>query len=168
MKLAEFIAQRCHVALDRVMLLRHSGENIAALRYLGGTVEEYTAIQPTDSKYDYHRLGEPEVKVVVVVLDDQVYAVFEITGVEAEGSTFELFSPAHLAFDTQRGRVARAARKYRLDRVPTAVDGLPVTGWERRQRTPVQRCRGRFFFEIEVQSPQVRPSTEGVGRRNET
>ena len=136
------------------MLLRHSTGSVQKLLSCGATIEEYTAIQPNGTYYDYRLPNKPEVQVVVVVVDEKVYGVFRITGIEAEGTNYSLASPEYREFDRIRKKPELSARRYSLERIPSVVDGQPVTGWERRQRTPVQRADSGFFFNIEV--PEVR------------
>lgn len=81
--LAQTVSRETGVPTDQILLLRHASENIHALVGLGGTVEEYTALQPVGSKYDFLHVRRPPVHVVVVIVYGSVYNVYQIEGVEA-------------------------------------------------------------------------------------
>ena len=130
------------------MFLRHGNDSIAALRQNGATVEEFTAIQPIGSKYDYFNPKKERVHVVVVLVEDQVYGVFRVLRVEAEGTNHSLGSEPYRRFDSNKR--TRSCRRFSLQRLSSISTGLPVRGWERRTRTPVQRSSDSFFDEIEV------------------
>ena len=132
------------------MFLRHGNDSVAALRNYGATVEEFTAIQPIDSKYDYFHTRKPQISVVVVIVNDHVYGVFTILGVEATGTNLSVASPEYRRFDSERGKPTRECRKFLLRRLSSIATGLPVHGWERRTRTPVQRNTDSFFAAVEV------------------
>ena len=152
MILADLIHRESGVPLAEIMLLRHSNAEVAKARSHNVSIEEYTALQPTDSKYDFHRSGATPISVVVVVVDDRVNAVYRVTGIEAEGSVYALGSPAYQQFELARQKDDRACKRFRLIAQPSAAIGLPVRGWNGRTRTPVQRADGGFFDEIEVGS----------------
>lgn len=154
--LAELIASEAGVALDRVMLLRHSNARLSELAKRGGSIEEYTRVQPTDSKYDYTQPGTPPIDVIAVIVGDDVHAVYRITGIEAEGTTYSLVSPAHRQIDIDRKRPERPAKKFRMARFESVSVGQTVRGWESRSRTPVQRSSGSFFLEITVDVAEPR------------
>lgn len=149
MSLAEQVANEFGVSLRNVMLLRHSNESVKKLLATGATVEDYTFTQPADKTYDYlHRDKEP-IEIVVVIVQDRVYGVYRVLGVESEGTTYSLTSEAHQRFDIERGKPPRPAKRYSMDSLPTALAGLAVKGWEgSRSRTPVQRANGAFFHQI--------------------
>lgn len=152
--LADTVSQETGIPIQQILLLRHSSENIRGLLRLGGTVEEYTALQPVDSKYDFLHATKGRTRAVVVIVHDYVYEVYEVTGVEAEGSAYSLASAAHHEFDLARDRPDRHVRRFRLVPLLSRVVGQPIRGWEgSRTRTPVQRSDGAFFEEIEVDLP---------------
>lgn len=150
MYLVSAVAAAAKVNPDEIMLIRHSNSTVERLLSFGGTVEEYTAVQPTGSKYDYLHPSEPKISIVVVIVNDCVHGVFRVLGVEREGTSFTLTSSAHRRFDEARDKAERPARRFKLEVVETKLLGLAVRGWEKRSRTPVQRCNGGFFWEIEV------------------
>ena len=78
MNLASAVARESGVAVKQVMLLRHANGKVAALFRAGGQIEEYTLVQPTDSKYDFRATGRPPIKVVAVIVNDHVFALYEI------------------------------------------------------------------------------------------
>lgn len=153
MELALAAASAGGVSPSSVMLLRHSDQTIGQLLRAGGTIDEYTAVQPIGSKYDYFDAAQSPVSVVVVIVNDHVHGVFRVLGVEREGTTYSLTSAAHRRFDEVRGKKERPARRYTLDEIPTQLKGAAVRGWKSRERTAVQRSSGGFFHEIEVDDP---------------
>lgn len=156
--LAAIVAKEQGVDPGAIMLLRHASDTIRQLRELGGTVEDYTVVQPLDSKYDYRHSRKPPVEVVVVIVDDRVEALYRIDGVERLGTNFELETPAMRILNQSRGRPERKARRYAMTPLRSAVLGLPVRGWKDRQRTPVQRSDGTFFHAIEVDGDAPLPA----------
>ena len=56
MNLASLVAKEVGVDPQHVLLLRHSNKSVAALEREGASIEEYTLVQPTDSRYDYFAL----------------------------------------------------------------------------------------------------------------
>jgi hypothetical protein len=154
-KLAEIICAGMSVPKEHLMLLRHSNERIRKLTRFGGTVEEYTAIQPVGSKYDFQHHPKFPTHLVAVIVEDKLYGVFRITGVEKEGTTHTLGNRGYQAFEREIKKPERPARQYGLLRIPSRVENQPVIGWERRARTTVQRCDGEFFDQIEIESAKI-------------
>jgi hypothetical protein len=150
LKLVDLIERETEATADSIMLLRHGNDSVALLRQHGATVEEFTAIQPIASKYDYFHPDRPPVFVVVVIADDHVYGVLRVMGVEAEGTNYTLASEAYASFDAARGKPELPCRKFLLRRMASTTTGLRVRGWEGRWRIPVQRFGDAFFQEIEV------------------
>lgn len=150
MNLAELIARETQESLDAIMLLRHSIDSVAQLHQCKATVEEYTAIQPIASKYDYHHPKRPRISVVVAIVNDHVYRVYRVMGVEAEGTNYEVASEAYKKFDRDRNKPDRNCRRFQLRPITSVCTGLAVHGWERRTRTPAQRQGDSFFAEIEI------------------
>lgn len=161
MPLAQLVAEEFGVPLDNIMLLRHSAESIKKLLAAGGTVEDYTYTQPTESAYDYLHPHKTPVELVVVIVRDHVYGVFKVLGVEREGTTYSLTSEAHQRFDKVRGKPPRPAKRFSMQPMHTAYVDLPVHGWEGRSRTAVQRSDGSFFLEIAV-APRADPKDSGT------
>lgn len=151
MILADLIHRETGTPLAEIMLLRHSNAETAKARSHNVSIEEYTALQPVDSRYDFHRSGTTKISVVVVIVDDSVYTVYRVAGVEAEGSVFSLSSPTYQRFEVARKKGDRYCRRFSLIALPSVSTGLPVWGWEgSRSRTPVQRFDDGFLREIEV------------------
>jgi hypothetical protein len=75
------------------MLFRHSNQKVRALIRAGADVEEYTSVQPTNTKYDYLDDGKPPIQILVVIVEDRVRAVFRVNGVLRRGTTQNLVSP---------------------------------------------------------------------------
>lgn len=153
MILAELIASETGVALENVMLLRHSNQIIEALLRRGSSIEEYTRLQPVGSKYDYTDSSKPLIKAVVVIVHDSVWGVYRVLGVEREGTTYDLSSEAHRSFDIERGAYERPAKLFRMELISSSSLGHVVIGWEGKSRTPVQRYDGGFFRSITVNLP---------------
>jgi hypothetical protein len=151
--LAAAVSHDTGVAVREILLLRHAPLTIRALLKRGGTVQEYTALQPTDTRYDFRHRERSADRLLVVVVDDRVYEVYEVTGVAAEGTTYSLASPEHRATDVADNKPERPAKLFELAPVASRVVGQPVRGWAGRERTTVQRAGERFFGEIEVVIP---------------
>ena len=160
MKLAKLVMLETQAPLPTIMLLRHSNVSIEPLLRYGATVEEYTAIQPIESKYDYFRTGNPRTSIVVVIVETHVYGVYRVTGIEAEGTNYSIGSDAFKRFDEKRDKDEIRCRRFHLEPVTSISVGLQVYGWEKRERTPVQRCDDSFFDEIEVYPTELKESTE--------
>ncbi|WP_312376246.1 HNH endonuclease [Stutzerimonas nitrititolerans] len=151
MSLAELVANEFHVALDSVMLLRHSSESVKKLLATGGTVEDYTFTQPTGTAYDYAHPNKQPIERVIVIVQDRVYAVYRVLGIEKEGTTYSLTSAAHQRFDVERSKPPRPARRFLMQPLSSTYTGLAIHGWEGgRSRTAVQRSGGAFFSQISV------------------
>ncbi len=148
--LAALVAGEMNVPVSEVMLLRHSGERIKELLAAGATVEDYTFTQPTGSRYDYAAPGKNPVSLVVVIVEDRVYGVYRVGGVEREGTTYSLTSEAHQRVDIKRGKPPRLAKRFLMTPFQSSCLGAQVRGWEKRARTTVQRFDEGFFNEIVV------------------
>ncbi len=162
MQLASAVSAITGVSREKVMLLRHSNSTVDLFLAHGGTVEEYTAVQPTGSKYDYLDPTKTPVEAVAVIVNDCVHGVFKVHGVEKEGTNFSLTSTAHRRFDEARGKSERPARRFKLEAFATPLIGAPVQGWEKRSRTPVQRSDGGFFAEIVVEAHFLKPEEHEI------
>lgn len=150
-ELASAVSQDTGFPATQIVLLRHASSVVLDLLRHGGSVEEYTSLQPTGSKYDFAASDRAVARIAVVIVHDRVYDVYEVAGIEAEGTTYGLADPVHRDWDIERGRPDRPARRFDLRPVPSRVVGQPVRGWERRTRTTVQRADGGFFHEIRVE-----------------
>jgi len=153
MSLAEFVSRETGVNLENLMLLRHSSAKVRDLKKWGATVDKYTAIQPIENKYDYHHPTKPHTEIIVVIVKDHVDSVYRVCGIDKEGTNYSLNGPAYRTFQGGQGKDAKpevAARRYNLESISSRSIGLPITGWEKRQRTTVQRSDSSFFNEIAV------------------
>lgn len=156
MLLNDLVASETKIPVAALMLLRHSNDSTRFLRACGASIEEYTAIQPVGSKYDYFRDSSARVEAVVVIVEDKVYGVFRVVGVVRSGSSYDIASPEYVEFDRRRAKAARQCHYFHLEQVPTSATGRQVHGWEGRTRTPVQRFGDSFFNQIEVDAlPKV-------------
>lgn len=164
MRLVDLVRRETGAQYSEIMLLRHSNDSISKLLACGATVEEYTAMQPTGSKWDFWAEGKLPIDVVAVIVEKSLYGVFRILGVEAVGTTFSISSSAHRRFDIERGKSERPARRFSLQRVPTPADSLAVTGWERKEISPVLRSKNPdgLFWKIEVNAPEEPIYVESV------
>lgn len=160
MSLAELIARESGQPLEAILLLRHSNESIAQLRRHKVTVEEYTAIQPIGSKYDYYHPKRPRINLVAAIVNDRVYQIYRVAGVEQEGTNLSVASDAYKQFD--RDRPGRACRRFQLRAVASVCTGLAVHGWEGRTRTPVQRKGDAFFDAVEIHLSAAQELREAV------
>jgi hypothetical protein len=150
MRLVDLVSQETGADFAQIMLLRHSTDAVDKLDACGGSVEEWTSIQPPGSKYDYWADGKPQIHVVVVIVRDRVYGVYRVLGVEAEGTRYSLASKALRQSYIERGREDGPARRFTIERIPcTAVDAQ-ITGWKGKEINPVSRCHVKLFWEIEV------------------
>lgn len=152
MKLAALISLENKVAEDKILLLRHGNARVAKLRKCGATVEEYTALQPKDSTYDYWHSKKTPISLVCVIVDDKAYGVYKVNGVQAEGLKEKLASAKYLEFDSGKSKLLH--RRFALLEVPSLAVGQIVSGWAGRTRTPVQRQGNEFFDEVSIGSPQ--------------
>ena len=159
MRLVDLISQETSTEPPNIMLLRHFLA-IDKLLVYGGTVEEFTALQPTGSAYDFRATGRPKAEVVVVIVHDRVYAVYRVLGIEAEGNLFSLASEPHHRFDAEREIDDKPARLFNLSQIPSSAVGLEATGWK--GRTSVARNSGSLFWKIEIHSPNETLLTEEV------
>jgi len=150
MKLADLIRQETGVDSAHTMFLRHTTSSLLLLHQQGASVEEYTAIQPIGSRFDFLRDGTPPTSVVVVICNDAVYGVYIVDGVDVTGMTNEICTPEYRAFQRARGKPPRMCRKFRLLRLPSGSAGYTVSGWGGREIAAVQRGGDGFFDEIEV------------------
>ena len=162
MRLTELVASETGLPVEALMLLRHSNDSTRFLFECGASVEEYTAIQPVGSKYDYFRDPLHPVRAVIVIVNDHVYAVFRVTGIARSGPNFEVASPPYIEFDRRRNKPSRNCHYFRLEQIPVSAVARRVIGWERRSRTPVQRFGDSFFNEIEVSPPVHTVSSEAL------
>lgn len=151
MQLAKLASLETGLPISSIMLLRHSNESVAVLTNCGASIQEYTAIQPVGSKYDFHRDPARSISAVIVVVNDEVNALYKVVGVESSGTNYELATPQYAQFDRMRMKQPRHCHKFKLVPLPFSALGMPVRGWEHRTRTPVQRSTDSFFNEITVE-----------------
>ena len=178
-RLVDVVVQATGAKPEEIMLLRHSPAAIEKLTQLGkelGTanqeqiVEEYTCVQRVGHAYDFWAQGKPQkIQYVVVIVEDKVFAVYKVLGVELESTLHALSSEPfkrHLAsrkreaaVNRDRGKKYQAwvldwerepARRFRIERVRCEVDGAPVKGWEGAERTTVLRSGSERFNRITV------------------
>lgn len=150
MKLAELIRQETGVDSAQTMFLRHTNSSLMLLRQQGASVEEYTALQPIGSRFDFLRGGTTPTSLVVVICNDKVFGVYRLDGVDATGLTDQICTPEYRAFQQARGKPSRMSRRFRLLPLPSGSIGAKVSGWEGREIAAVQRGGDGFFEEIEV------------------
>jgi hypothetical protein len=143
--LAQSVADEAKVRLDDVLLLRHFKGKVDAIRRAGASIDEFTLVQPVDSKYDFSEGdGRPAVHVVVSIVDDRVYAVFRIQGVKQVGSNRKITSETFRAVDGDMGYPERQVRSFAGKRIKSALVGRSVSGWSN-PRSAVARSGGRLF-----------------------
>jgi 5-methylcytosine-specific restriction endonuclease McrA len=149
--LLEIVSEETHIIPEAIMFLRHGNDSVARLRHHGSTILEYTAIQPVGSKYDYFHPTKPRIVVVAVIVDDHVYAVYQVIGIEATGTNYSLATEAYKRFDEENRSPEIACHRYHLEPTDSMCVGLAVRGWgASRTRTPVQRHGDGFFHLLAV------------------
>jgi 5-methylcytosine-specific restriction endonuclease McrA len=164
-KLGDFIAREAGVSIDSVMLLRHSQRIVDRLSSRGVTIHDYTIVQPIGKPYDYRDPRKPRIDIVVVIVGNKVDTVYRVLGVEVENDTsYALNVSALTQHDKETGKPSRPARRFKMAPLQSAALSHAITGWERRQRTPVQRSSDAFFNEIEVDLANVLQSEGDVER----
>jgi len=149
MNLGTLIANEANVQPEEVMLLRHGNTQVRLLEQYGATIEEYTLIQPTDSKYDFWADGRPQINVVVVVVDDHVNIVYRILGFRDDGTTHTFGSDNFHQMDIAQGYPAYPARFFAAEPIASVSLGRPVSGWTA-PRHPVARYGHQLFGSVEV------------------
>jgi HNH endonuclease len=153
--LAELIERENGVPRDEIMLLRHTNASIVGLRRHGVSVEEYTAVQPINSRYDYHCPGRGRISIVVVIVHDHVYGVYGVASSNPViGTNYDpnITSLAYRTFEDgcNPRRKERDCALFSLRPLPSQANSMRISGWENRQIVPVQRSCDSFFNEIQV------------------
>ena len=149
MNLGHSVAAEAGVHPEEVLLLRHGNAKTRAVRAAGGTLEEYTLVQPTDTKYDFLARGKPPISVVVAIVDDRVHAVYRILGVEEEGTTWSLTSPGFNKFDKEAGYPELPAKRFRAESIASQVLRRRVVDWAN-PRLAVARYGSKTFESVSV------------------
>jgi hypothetical protein len=149
MSLATAVAQEAEVDLRSIMLLRHANGKVDALLAHGASIEEYTLLQPTDSKYDFHATGRRQVNVVAVVVKDKLHAIYAITGVKRAGTTHSLASGAFLKFDKAMHYQPRSAKLFSARELSSEFIGRNVENWSS-PRNAVARFNGKLFKQVSL------------------
>ncbi len=157
MNLVQLIKEESGSDFSEIMLLRHSNDMLDQLARHDGSLEEYTFIQPINSRYDYWKRGRPQISTVVVIVRNEVSNVYRVLGIEQEGTTHSLASDAHRNFELSRQKGERPARRFKMVGIPSVSIGRPVIGWARRERIPVQRHGDAFFYQVEVDLAHTLP-----------
>lgn len=148
MNLAYTVASEVGVDPQNVLLLRHSNRKVSVLRKMKCDLEhDYTLVQPTDSKYDFYAAGKPPTKIVVVIVDDAVYAVYSISGIKRTGTMRSLTSPAYNFFYIQEGNPDSEAKEFSAVKLNSKTLQCKVTGWTS-PRNAVARYGGRLFENV--------------------
>ncbi|NMF96004.1 hypothetical protein GPA27_01160 [Aromatoleum toluolicum] len=149
MNLGKLISRELNVGPEHIMLLRHSNTLLPALLNAGGTIEEYTLVQPSNSRYDFHADGKPQIDVVAVIVSDLVHVVYRILGVERHGTTRTLVSPHFQRFDVAHKFPERDAKLFAAEEIQSTAVTRPIRGWTS-PRTPVARFGGLLFESVEI------------------
>ncbi|MBI3837975.1 MAG: HNH endonuclease [Planctomycetia bacterium] len=148
-RLADLISQETAARPEQIMLLRHGSAWAKTAFAMGCTLEDMTLEQPNESQYDYRRFG---IKFVVAIVDDRVQKVYRIDGVEAEGTNYNLASPAFRRFLQKREYETVNSRRYKAAPFHCSVVGARVAGWTNPRLAPL-RSTGELFWKIEVDVP---------------
>jgi|GEM_PF-760936 len=161
MRLVDLISIETGVDFSQIMLLRHFN-TVDRLIELGGSVDEFTSLQPTGSKYDYWAEGKHRIKIVAVIVHDYIYGIYRVLGIKTEGTTYSLTSKPHQQFDTERKKKDRPARRFDMELIPSSVTGTSITGWKGREISPVARSDGKLFWQIEVDIIENMQKSDGL------
>ena len=158
--LADQVSKETGKPFDEIMLLRHGSNSISLLKKYGVSIDEYTASQPINNKYDYNFPQNKPIRIVVVVIQDQVFGVYEVLGIDAEGTNYSISSPAYQRFERERNIPEVDCRRYFLKPIYSSVVGSTISGWENRSRTTVQRSNNSFYHDILVEENSATVSRE--------
>ncbi|MHB9019812.1 MAG: HNH endonuclease [Minisyncoccota bacterium] len=153
MRLVDLVSQETGKDLAEMMLLRHSTDSVEKVIACDASLEEWTSIHPTGTKYDFWATGKPRITLVVVIIRNQVLGVYRVVGIEAEGSLYTLASETLRRSYIVRGRNDEPARRFTMQEIASTATGATITGWEGKEISPVARSDGKLFWEIEVQLP---------------
>jgi hypothetical protein len=151
-KLVKILNEELKRDYKGIMLLRHSSSRVQYLKALGASVKEYTEVQAIDSEYDFAKEDLPIIKLVVVIINDRVDSIYEITGVLAQGTNQDLYSSSINEMHSGEGMAEVPARKFLLNPMESDIVGRRIKGWESKERTPVVRHDSSMFFEIEIET----------------
>jgi hypothetical protein len=135
--------------LESIMLLRHSNQDTRELERRGGSVEEYTIVQPNGTQYDLRHPARPDVHFLVAIVEDKVFGVYKIEGVEKDGTTYDLVSEPNRKFDIDRKLRKKPGRRYAVTKFPGTSIGESVSGWTSPRRA-VARHKGRLFRQVTI------------------
>lgn len=149
MNLGHLVACEADLQPHEVMLLRHSNSEVHRLRGFGASLDDYTLIQPMNSRYDFLADGKPPIQVVVVIVDDTVYSVLKITGIRRVGTTLSLGSSEFRRFVSAVHGKALPARQFSSEEIPSSALKRRIRGWTS-PRTAVARSNGRLFASVEI------------------
>ena len=151
MKLSSLIAQETSKPLEEILFLRHSNERLDNLKRHNVTIEEFTALQPPNKKYDFFNPSKPRIYVVVVIAYDRVNAVYIVRGIDAEEEIRNIATQSYLSFDLDSGNApTRICKRFSFQRWNSISVNMPVHGWAGKERIPVQRSSDSFFDKIEI------------------
>jgi len=119
------------------------------LTSLGGSVENYTLIQPTTSRYNFLSY-----KALCVVVYDKVHSIYLIEGIEKEGMTWDLIDKGNLEMDKINHKSSRPAVQYKATRLQNSpIDGMEVIGWKSAGIQPVAKYGAPLFNKLSVEVP---------------
>ena len=153
--LSEFVANEQCVPPNDIMLLRHSNSVVVGLAKIGGNLTAFTAVQPSNTRWDF-QWGDNRVRLVVVIarnfsLDrDEVWNIFRVGDVHESGTIHGLATKAHVDFDLARNFSDKPARRFDLTSVASSSVGCQVTGWAGREISSTARVRNRIFRELTI------------------
>lgn len=150
MKLSEAVSKITGNEQQFIVLLRHSNSRMDLLTSLGGSVENYTLIQPTTSRYDFRPY-----KALCVVVYDKVHSIYLIEGIEKEGMTWDLIDKGNLEMDKINHKGSRPAVRYKATRLHNfPIDGMEVIGWKSAGIQPVAKMGDLLFDSLKVDIPE--------------
>lgn len=152
MQVVELVSRENGVAHEEIVLFRHANKDVEIVLDCHASLEEWTSVQPTGTRYDYW--DEGKTKILVVIVRNRVFGVYRVTGIDAEGPRYSLASKQLIKSFLARNKKDVPARRFALERVDSSATGATVTGWEGKEINPVARSGGTLFWEIEVDVPK--------------
>jgi hypothetical protein len=149
MKLATALAQEMGVSPQDVMLLRHFKGKVQAIKRANATLDEFTLTQPVGSPYDFLAEDRPPIRIVGVIVEERIYAVYRILSIEAQGSNRVITSESFRALDGAMKYPERQVRRFAAEKLQSKYVGRAIEGWSS-PRNAVARFGGKLFDSVTI------------------
>ncbi len=163
MKLAILIEKETGVGRENIMFLRHSGDRTKRLAEFGATIDEYTAVQDEDGKYNFLHPSKPPTEVVVVMVGDRVHAVYRVRGVLKTGLRDDISSREYWLFSQAFNKPNLPSIRFDLERLKSGADGARVEGWKAPVLAVLRGSKAGMFAAIEVDAAPIQPAPAVYG-----